>query len=438
MKLSTKLTLFITGSKLVIVLLFVLALPFLVKQIASEYTNYTLKQQRKKVLDIIKKNGTDYYFQGEANYGSYTMLKEEFIALLPVESNLNMDTIKNSQRLIERDTLNYRVLSYTFKNKDKNYLLEIGKTTASINQYNKPLQRFALYVLITLIGLTILIDLTFIRVLIRPLAKIIKTKLINRKFPFKDGQKRVQTSTTDFKYLDESLILLMNQINEAFYKEREFTSNASHELMTPISILQNKMENLLTDETLDEPSTLAIIEMMKTVDRLKNITKSLLLISRIENEQYIRKEQVKPLPLFNEIVEEISHRLEEKHIKIILSVSAEAILEGVNKDLLFQLFFNLVHNAIKFNRYEGSIFIKDSYLNNGAYEIIITDTGIGIPKEDLPFVFDRFMKTNLSGDVGYGLGLAIVKSIAMYHQIQINVQSEIDEGTTFKIIFPKN
>ncbi|SDK25210.1 Signal transduction histidine kinase [Pedobacter sp. ok626] len=438
MKLSTKLTLFITGSKLVIVLLFVLALPFLVKQIASEYTNYTLKQQRKKVLDIIKKNGTDYYFQGEANYGSYTMLKEEFIALLPVESNLNMDTIKNSQRLIERDTLNYRVLSYTFKNKDKNYLLEIGKTTASINQYNKPLQRFALYVLITLIGLTILIDLTFIRVLIRPLAKIIKTKLINRKFPFKDGQKRVQTSTTDFKYLDESLILLMNQINEAFYKEREFTSNASHELMTPISILQNKMENLLTDETLDEPSTLAIIEMMKTVDRLKNITKSLLLISRIENEQYIRKEQVKPLILFNEIVEEISHRLEEKHIKIILNVSAAAILEGVNKDLLFQLFFNLIHNAIKFNRNEGSIFIKDSYLNNGAYEIIITDTGIGIPKEDLPFVFDRFMKTNLSGDVGYGLGLAIVKSIAMYHQIQINVQSEIGEGTTFKIIFPKN
>jgi signal transduction histidine kinase len=435
MKLSTKLTLFITGSKLVIVLLFVLALPFLVKQIASEYTNYTLKQQRKKVLDIIKKNGTDYYFQGEDNYGSYTMLKEEFIALLPVESNLSMDTIKNSQRLIERDTLNYRVLSYTFKDKNKNYLLEIGKTTASINQYNKPLQRFALYVLIILIGLTILIDLTFIRVLIRPLAKIIKTKLINRKFPFKDGQKRVQTSTTDFKYLDESLILLMSQINEAFYKEREFTSNASHELMTPISILQNKMENLLTDETLDEPSSMAIIEMMKTVDRLKNITKSLLLISRIENEQYIRKEQVKPLLLFNEIVEEISHRLEEKHIQIFLNVSAEAILEGVNKDLLFQLFFNLIHNAIKFNRNNGEISINDNYLNNGTYEIMITDTGIGIPKGDLPFVFDRFMKTNLEGDVGYGLGLAIVKSIAMYHQIQINVQSEIGVGTTFKIMF---
>ncbi len=435
MKLSTKLTLFITGSKLVIVLLFVLALPFLVKQIASEYTNYTLKQQRKKVLNVVKKNGLDYYFQGDDNYGSYTMLKEEFIALLPVQDNLRIDDIKNSQRLIESDTLNYRVLSYTFKDKNKNYLLEIGKTTASINQYNKPLQRVALYVLITLIGLTILLDLTFIRVLIRPLSKIINTKLLNRKFPFKDGQKRVKTSTTDFKYLDESLILLMNQINEAFYKEREFTSNASHELMTPISILQNKIENLLADDTLDEPSLMAILEMMKTVDRLKNITKSLLLITRIDNEQYIRNDEVKPILLFNEIIEEISHRLEEKQVQIFVNISPTSKLERVNKDLLFQLFFNLVHNAIKFNRNNGNIYINDRYLSNGAYEITIIDTGIGIPKADLPFIFDRFTKTNLEGDVGYGLGLAIVKSIAMYHQMQINVQSEIGEGTTFRILF---
>lgn len=434
MKLSTKLTLFITGSKLVIVLLFVLALPFLVKHIASEHTNYTLKQQRKKVLSIVGKNGLNYYFQGDDDYGSYTMLKEEFIALLPVDNGMRMDTIKDSQRLVDSDTLTYRVLSYTFKNNNKNYLLEIGKTTASINQYNGPLQRFALYVLITLIVLTILIDLTFIRVLIRPLGRIINSKLINRKFPFKDGQKRIQTSTTDFKYLDESLILLMNQINEAFYKERDFTSNASHELMTPISILQNKMENLLTEETLDEQSSIAVVEMMKTVDRLKNITKSLLLISRIENEQYIRKEEVKPLLLFNEIVEEISHRLEEKQIKIYLNVSPEATLKDVNKDLLFQLFFNLVHNAIKFNRNNGEIYITDKYLASGAYELTIKDTGIGIPKADLSLVFNRFMKTNLEGEVGYGLGLAIVKSIALYHQMQISVESEIGEGTTLKII----
>lgn len=436
MKLSTKLTLFITGSKLAIVLLFVLLLPFLVRQIASEYTNYTLQQQRKKVLSIVKKNGLDYYFQGDDNYGSYTMLKEEFIAIIPVADSLQINTIKNSVRLLERDTLDYRVLSHTFKDHQKNYLLEIGKTTTSINQYNKPLQRFALYVLIILIALTILIDLTFTRLIIRPLAKIIQNKLVNRKFPFEDQPERIQTSTTDFKYLDASLSTLMSQINEAFHKEREFTSNASHELMTPISILQHKMENLLAEEVLDEPSTLVIIEMMNTVDRLKKISGSLLLISRIENEQYIRKEELKPLELFNEIVEEISHRLEERNIQIILNISENPVLKQVNKDLLFQLFFNLIHNAIKFNRQDGKIMITDGYSKEGAYEITISDTGVGIPQEDLPFIFDRFRKTNLEESVGYGLGLAIVKSIAVYHHVQMEVSSEIKKGTTFKIVFP--
>lgn len=435
MKLSTKLTLFITGSKLVIVLLFVTALPILIMEIASRHTNYTLQQQRKKVLSIVKKNGLDYYLQGEDNYGSYTLLKEEFIAFLPVEGRVTLDTIKNSKRLIEGDTLNYRVLSYTFKDKNKNYLLEIGNTTTSINQYNKPLQRFALYVLVALVVLAVLIDLTFIRILIRPLASIIKKRLTNRKFPFHVEPKSIQTSTTDFKYLDESLLLLMNQINEAFYKEREFTSNASHELMTPISILQNKMENLLAEDGLEEDFAVAIVEMMKTVDRLKKITSSLLLISRIENEQYIRKEQVKLLQLFEEIIEEIRHRLEEKNITISLNISQDMVLRDVNKDLLFQLFFNLVHNAIKFNRQDGNISVIGYTGTNGKYQLQISDTGIGVPNEHLPFIFDRFMKTNLNSQVGYGLGLAIVKSIATYHRIQITAESEPDKGTIFKLIF---
>jgi signal transduction histidine kinase len=436
MTLATKITLFFTGSKLVVVLLFILAVPFLVREIASQYTNYTLEQQKIKVINIIKKNGPDYYLQGEDNYGSYTLLKEEFIAFSEVEATSRIDTIKDAQRLIEGDVLNYRILSYTFRSKGRTYLLEIGKTINSVVEYNRPLQRFALYILVILVALTILIDLTFIRILLRPLAMIIKTKLINRNFPFKDGQKAVSTSTIDFKYLDESLMVLMKQIDEAFNKEREFTSNASHELMTPISILQNKLENLLNDDQLGDSSAIAIVEVMKTVDRLKNITSSLLLISRIENEQYIRKEEVQLKILFEDVIEEIRHRLEEKKLKISMDIGTDMTLHHVNRDLLFQLFFNLIHNAIKFNREEGNILIKGSYLEDGRYELMIRDTGIGIAEEDLPFIFDRFKKVNLNSEVGYGLGLAIVKSIAVYHKIQVTVESKIGEGTVFRLIFP--
>ncbi len=185
-KLSTKLIYFITGSKLAVVLLFILLLPFTVEQIASQYTNYSLSDQQKKVISVVEKNGIDYYLQGEEDYGSYTMLKEEYIALEPIAEGLIMDTIKNTTRIVEQDTLSYRVLSYTFQMDGKNYLLEIGKTTTSISQYNEPLQRIALYVLMGLIALTLIIDLVFTRVLIRPLGKIIQAKLINRKFPFKN------------------------------------------------------------------------------------------------------------------------------------------------------------------------------------------------------------------------------------------------------------
>lgn len=436
MKLSTKLTLFISGSKLAVVVLFILMLPFLVKQIASEYANYNLRQHKRKVILNIERKGLDYYLQGDTTYGSYTMLKEEYIAIEQAKPGLSLDTVVNSRRvIIENDTLDYRLLSATFKYKDKNYLLEIGKATTSINQYNKPLQRFALFVLLLLVVLTILIDLTFTSLLIKPLSKIIKTKLTNRKFPFTDPHVRIKTSTKDFKYLDESLISLMDQVNETFVKEREFTANASHELMTPIAILQSKMENLLGDVQLNEQVSLSLIGMMKTLGRLKKISNSLLLISRIENEQFIKSDHVRPLKLFNDIIEEIEHKLEENNISIKLNISEEVLLKNVSQDLLFQLFYNLINNAIKFNKTNGYIYILGRFIEPSIYEISIGDTGIGIPEDQLLFIFDRFRKNDLSENQGHGLGLAIVKSIAIYHHLELSVKSKLNEGTTFKIIF---
>jgi len=436
MKLSSKLILFITSSKLAVVLLFIISLPFLINGIVSEYITYSLRLQQDKVIRVVNQNGIDHYLQGDKSYGSYTMLKEEYIALEPAVSAVPIDTIKTAQRVIEGDTLNYRILMHTFNFDQKDYLLEIGKTTSSINQYNRPLQRIALYVLTGLIALSLLFDLLFTRVLIRPLGKIIKSKLINRKFPFKDHSPPVRTSTEDFKYLDQSLILLMEQINEAFEKEREFTANASHELMTPISILQHKLENLIGEEGLSDDTVIKIADMMKTLDRLKKISNSLLLISRIENEQFVKSDTVKATNLIQDVIEEISHRLEEKHLKIEISLNSDAVLTGVNHDLLFQLFYNLINNAIKYNVPNGHIVIRDERKVNNSYVIAIEDTGIGIAEGELGFIFDRFRKTNLSENVGYGLGLSIVKSICTYHGITIQVKSTIDRGTVFMLTFP--
>jgi two-component system, OmpR family, sensor histidine kinase ArlS len=435
-KLITKLTLFITLSKLAIVLLFVLILPALVERISYQYNNYYLRQQEKKVFDVIEQNGVDFYLEGEESYGSYTMLKEEYIALEPLDKNYVVDTIETSQRVIEQDTLMYRVLSRTFSYDNRLYLLEIGKTVATIDQYNKPLQRMALYVLSGLILITLIIDLLFTRHLLRPLGEIIRSKLLNRKFPFNDHGSPVKTSTEDFKYLDSSLINLMEQVHEAFEKEREFTSNASHELMTPISILQSKIENLVIDPQVPEELQHRLIDMMKTLNRLKKIVHSLLLISRIENDQFVKKDIINSSTIVKEVIEELDHRLEEKQLQLRLEMVHSKDLHHVNHDLLFQLFYNLINNAIRYNKENGSITIMDSRNTNGSYSIKITDTGIGIPAEEIGSIFNRFKKSKKSSSEGYGLGLAIVKSILVFHDLEVEVDSTEGKGTTFEIIFP--
>jgi signal transduction histidine kinase len=435
LKLLSKLTLFITLSKLLIVVLFVLLLPSLVNYASFQYSNYYLSQQKKKVLSVIHKNGIDFYLQGDSAFASYTMLKEEYISLLPAEDNHVKDTIETAQRIVGEDTLNYRILVHELSDQNKTYILEIGKTTATISQYNKLLQRFTFYILIALIFLSIVIDLVYTRVLLRPLKKIVQTKLLNRRFPFKEHLSPVKTSTTDFQFLDQSLMNLMEKIHEAFEKEREFTSNASHELMTPISILQTNVENMMMEENISEEQQEKISSMMKTVNRLKKIVHSLLYISRIENDQFGKKDTVNLYKISTEIMEELSIRLETKSLHFTNKISARINVNNVNYDLFFQLLYNLINNAIRYNKENGSIHLSDRYVAGGPYVLHIKDTGIGIRHEELSSIFNRF-KSGKDKTEGYGLGLSIVKTIISFLGLEIKVESQYGKGTDFTIIFP--
>jgi signal transduction histidine kinase len=161
-----------------------------------------------------------------------------------------------------------------------------------------------------------------------------------------------------------------------------------------------------------------------------------LLISQIENEQFLKEDKISLSDLFGEVYDEISIRLQDKNVSYDASIPAEWVLVNVNKFLLFNLFFNLINNAIKYNRENGEIKIVAIHENN-QFSISIIDTGIGISTEDLPFIFDRFKKLrqSLKHD-SFGLGLPIVKSIAAFHGIVIEVKSEKDKGSTFKLVFP--
>jgi two-component system sensor histidine kinase ArlS len=437
LRLRTKLTLFNAISKLVIVILFVLLVPVLIRNISSNYVDSKLTKQKNKLLQIVKTRGIETYIENDESYGSYLPLKEEYISLEEVDPNYFSDTIKRGKRMFsEGDTLEYRILSHTFKVKNKNYLLEIGKSVDTLDETSNPLQNIAFQVLLGMILLTILADQFYSNYVLKPLRLIIKTKLVGQKFPNFNSYRKVRTTTTDFEYLDISIHKMVETIADKFHKEREFISNASHELMTPISILQSKIENMFEEEDINDDLKVRLLEMQKILNRLKSITKTLLLISQIENEQFLKEDKVTVTELLQDVYDEISIRLQDKNISYDISVPGNWNLVNINKFLLFNLFFNLINNAIKYNREGGYIKITGT-AGHDNFIISITDNGIGIDAEAIPFIFNRFKKfrQSLQQD-SFGLGLPIVKSIAGFHDIEIEVVSEKDAGSTFKLIFP--
>lgn len=437
MKLGTKLTLFNTISKLVIVVLFVLLLPVLIRDINRNYTDNWLRRQQDKVLRQVHTQGIQTFIKNGEGYGSYNaLLKEEYVSLDIDSANDQIDTILNERRLVEGDTIQYRILSRNFKVGNKNYLLEIGRSIDTINETTTPLQNIAFEILLGMVLLTILADQVYSTYILRPLGRIIRTKLIGQKFPMRTPYRKVHTSTSDFEYLDISIHKMIQTIESTFQKEREFISNASHELMTPISILQSKIENMFGREDITDDVKERLLEMQRILNRLKSITKTLLLISQIENEQFLKEDKVNIAELLGEVYDEISIRLQQKNIQCNINVPPDLELPNANKFLLFNLFFNLINNAIKYNHENGEITINGS-AEDKLYTVVITDTGIGISPEQLPHIFNRFKKfTKSLQQDSFGLGLPIVKSIADFHNIRIEVQSEPGKGSTFKLFFP--
>lgn len=422
---------------MVIVVLFVLLLPVLIKNVNRSYTDSWLRKQRDKVLKLVKGPGIKNYIQNGEGYGSYNaLLKEEYVSIDIDSANETIDTIVKERRIVEGDTIQYRILINTFKINKQNYLLEIGKSIDTINETTTPLQNLAFEILLGMVLLTILADQVYSTYVLRPLGQIIKSKLIGIKFPRPTPYRKIHTTTSDFEYLDISIHKMIQTIESTFQKEREFISNASHELMTPISILQTKIENLFGSEEITDEVRVRLVEMQRILNRLKSITKTLLLISQIENDQFLKEDNISVDGLIHEVYEEISIRLQEKNIDCEIAIPATWKFGQVNKFLLFNLFFNLINNAIKYNKEGGKINVQ-GYVENKMPVIEIADTGIGISAEQLPHIFNRFKKFSQSlKQDSFGLGLPIVRSIADFHQVRIDVSSEQGKGSTFKLTFP--
>lgn len=211
----------------------------------------------------------------------------------------------------------------------------------------------------------------------------------------------------------------LNPIQKMMDEQKEFVSNASHELRTPLASLKSQIEVALRSKKISELEFRELLQSnLDDVNNMANLSNYLLKLNKYQT----KKIEFKKCDL-SMIVKEV---VGKKDIKINL---VKTIVNG-DRDSLKELVNILVDNAIKYgNGKEISISLKNKTLK-------IVDNGMGISKEDLPHIFDRFFRGDKArSHDGYGLGLSIAKQIAENHNAKIKVESKLGAGTTFKVIF---
>jgi signal transduction histidine kinase len=436
MKLQFKLALYNALTKLAIILFTGMLILFSLERITLHHIALRLREKKSELLNHLSSKEISQILSSEKSFIDYNILQEEYIDIEPLKNLYNSETeiaFSTEPRTIDKKTDTYRILKSGFNYNGRGYLLEIGETIDAVDELKSTIKGFTLLMLLIALSLTLLIDLIFTRYLLRPFYQIIDRKLVKVNDPMNFDYEKVTTTTQDFKMLDDSISSLMIKITNLFTLEKQFIANVSHELLTPISIISSRLENILQQEGLSEENENKIFASLKTLDRLKSIIKSLLLISQIENNQFHKNAQVNITDMVKDINEEFEDRLEDKKVKIINRVKNSFSIPA-NQSLMYTLLYNVINNAIKYNHEQGTITITDD-LKEDAYTLEITDTGIGMDEREIEKAFNRFEKLDTGEKESYGLGLAIAKSITTFHNIDVQIISKKNIGTTFRLIF---
>ena len=445
MRLEAKLALFNALSKLLLVLLGALVIPPIVQRVAVAHTDLRLRDKQRRVLALIARDGLRGFERGERaeTYADYNIFKQEYITLsaLPNGERLPAERIFEEPRQVDQEIEDFRILSFARPARapgQRAFRLEIGSSLATVELLTATLRQFALWVLVAASLLTVVTDAAFAHYLLQPLRELITRKLRGIRQPSDFKFELIDTDTTDFRHLDDRLNSLMRQVQSAFAKEREFMSNVSHELLTPVSILQSRFENMLQDPTLPELHARQIVESQHTLHRLRNTVRTLLLIANIENEQYLRDEPVRLAAAVADVADELDDRRQQRDITLDLDLTGDDVRPRANASLLHTLLRNLLSNAIKYHREGGCIRVVGRAAPTGGYTLRVEDTGPGIAPDHLPYLFDRFRRFhgNAPGSPeGYGLGLPIAQTIAGFHGATLRAESELGRGTAFVLEF---
>ncbi|MBD2663861.1 integral membrane sensor signal transduction histidine kinase [Richelia sinica FACHB-800] len=227
--------------------------------------------------------------------------------------------------------------------------------------------------------------------------------------------------------------LAMQPIEKSYQQLQQFTADAAHELRTPIASLQTIVETNSIPQATQQ-------SLQRQVTRLVTLIQDLLLLSKLESgTQAAKWQQICLNDLVTDVEEELMPMAMEKAVTLSINVAEEnyCYIQG-NESQIYRMLLNLVSNAIKYTAAGGQVQINLTTKDKQGI-ITIKDTGMGIPVADIPHIFERFYRVNADrsrNTGGSGLGLAIALAITQTHKGKLEVQSQIDQGSTFTVTLP--
>lgn len=244
-----------------------------------------------------------------------------------------------------------------------------------------------------------------------------------------------EDTVKEFRQLSVSVNLMLDRLSESFATQRQFSGNAAHELRTPLAIMQTKLELFAAEHKNLESDTAELVRSQaEQLDRLSKLVHTLLEMSNLSSAP--RSERIELAPLVEEIITDLTPLASQNDIT--MEQDCDNVVITGSDALIYRLVFNLIENAVKYNRRGGSVSVS-VHKENNVVVVRVSDTGCGIPEEYRESIFQPFFRVDKSRSRqmgGVGLGLALVHEIAVLHGGSVRAEPGNKVGTVFIVTLP--
>lgn len=244
-----------------------------------------------------------------------------------------------------------------------------------------------------------------------------------------------EDTVKEFRQLSVSVNLMLDRLSESFATQRQFSGNAAHELRTPLAIMQTKLELFAAEHKNLEGDTAELVRSQtEQLDRLSKLVHTLLEMSNLSSA--LRSDRIELAPLVDEIITDLTPLACQNDIT--MEQDCDNVVITGSDALIYRLVFNLIENAVKYNRRGGSVSVSVHKENNDVV-VRVSDTGCGIPEEYRESIFQPFFRVDKSRSRqmgGVGLGLALVHEIAVLHGGSVRAEPGNKVGTVFIVTLP--